>query len=139
MSESGQGSLTELARSIQTRNQQFQQELTEAAARVVSEPTTALARFEHARDQADRLEQDELELLAQMGDWGLQQIQQTNNSWKQNRLQILLGKTQVLIVLGRYDDAQSVIDSARLLITDSADPAAMMLDELEVTIIQAKA
>lgn len=139
MSASGEGSLTELARAIQTRNKQFQQELTEAVTQAASDPTTALARLDHSLDQADRLEQDELAFLAKIGDWGSQQIPQAQNSWKQNRLQILVVKAQVLTILGCYDDAQSVIDSARPLVDDPAHPGAAMLDELEVLIVQAKA
>jgi hypothetical protein len=138
MSATGAGPLTQLARSIQARNQQYQQELTAAALQAASNPAAALAVFEQCWSQADQLEKDELGLLVQMGAWGSQQLPQAQKSWKESRLQILVGKAQVLMLLGRYDDAQSAIESARSYLSDANHPAAAMLDELEITIIQAK-
>lgn len=138
MSATGESPLTQRARTIQMQNQQFQQELTGAALEASSNPTRALVRLDQCWVQADLLERDELAFLAQMGDFGTQQTPQAKNSWRENRLQILVGKARVLMILGRYGEAQSAVDSARMYIADPAHPASSMLDELEVLIMQAK-
>ena len=139
MSTSGEGPLTQLARSIQTDNHQFQQELTGAAGQAASDPAAALIRFNQCWAQTDNLEQREISFLGQMGDLGAQQVAVAKDSWRENRLQILAGKAQVLFLLGRYDEAQSAIDAARRYISGPAHPGATLLDQLEMAIIQAKA
>lgn len=138
MGTTGEGPLSQSARALQARSQQFQQELTEAAFQSSSDPAAALARLDRCWTEAGRLEQDELAFLAQMGEWGSQQVPRAKSSWMESRLQIALGKAQVLLILGRYDEAQSAIDSARLYIADPSHPAGAMLDQLEIAILQAR-
>ena len=125
MTASNEGPLTQLARDIQTRNQQFQQELTEAALQAASDPAAALLRLDHCWTEADKLEQDDPAFL--------------KISLNEDRVQILGLKAQVLWFLGRYDESQATITDARSRIADPSHPVSAMLDELEVAILQAKA
>ena len=122
--------LTQLALDLQRRNKDFQDNLTDAARQTASDPAAALPRFNQALIDADCLEQDELAFLTL-------QIQQMKTSWNVNRLQILIGKAQALLILGRYDESKAAIDGARSRIADPNQPASAILDELEVAIIQA--
>jgi hypothetical protein len=138
MSTADEGSLTLLAKAIQTQNQQFQKELTDTMLQAVSHPAAALARLNQCGDQIQQLEQSELGFLQRMGDWGAQQVSQAQGNWRETRLQIQAGKAQVLVLLGRYGEAQLAINAARPFVTDPNHPAGAMLDELEIAISQAK-
>src|ERR1035441_7633496 len=138
MSTEDEGSLTLLAKTIQTQNQRFQKELTDAMLEAGFNPAAALARLNQCGDQIQQLEKNELGFLPRMGDWGAQQLSQAQGSWRETRLQIQAGKAQVLVLLGRYGEAQQAINAARPLVTDPNHPAGAVLDELEITIFQAK-
>jgi hypothetical protein len=131
------GSLTEMAKALQARQQQFQQALASTASMTASEPASALTAVDRCWAEAASLEQSELGFLAQMGPFGTQQLSQAKASWADTRLQILLCRGQCLLRLGRLEDAQSTVDQARASITDPAHPASALLDDLEASIIQA--
>jgi hypothetical protein len=139
MSAGEQGTLTEKVRAIQARNQQFQHALTNAGMQALFDPNAALASLNECWSEADSLEEEELAFLQQSGDWGFQQMPQAKNSWSENRLQILIGKAQTLLVLARFEEAKSAIESARSYITDPQHMAASMLDQLEIAVLEAQA
>jgi hypothetical protein len=130
--------LTQRAESIAEQNRAFQRELTAAVSQVQTDAGTALARLEQCWKVAEKLEQDEVAFLEQMGEWGRQQIAQAKNSWKENRLQMLFAKAQRFLRQGNYDATQSTIDTARSYIPNAGHPAEAMLDQLEIMVIQAK-
>ncbi len=138
MSTPSEGPLTQLARSIQADNKRFQQELTAASLQASQNPGSALLGLNQCWNQIDNLEQREMAFLAQMGAFGTQQAASARDAWRQTRLQILIGKAQVLLILGRYDESQAAIDSARAHISGVFDPGAALLDQLEVAVIQAQ-
>lgn len=136
MSTTDEGGLKQLALDIQKRNRQFQQKLTEATLLVKSNPEQALVQLDQSWEEASQLEQDEFDFLGRMGDFGAQQIAATENSWREIRLQIQFAKAQSLVLVGKYEEAQSQINHARSDITDLTHPAALMLDELEINITE---
>ncbi len=136
MSTTEQNPLTQLSRSLQVDNQRFQQDLTGAFLQASQDPAAALLKFNQCWTQADTLEHRMLDFLAKMGDFGAQQTATEKDSWRANRLQILVGKAQVLVILARYDECQSAIDSARSYLAGSADDANSILDQLEIAILQ---
>lgn len=138
MSAPSPGPLTQLALSIQADNQRFQESLTHACSQAAQNPGAALAQLDRCWEESNGLESRELDFLAKMGDFGAQQVPQAKNSWRENRLQILVGKAQVLLLLGRYDEAQSAINLARMYTSGRADMGSSLLDQLEIAILQAR-
>lgn len=138
MSAEPQGPLTEQALSIQSDNKQFQQKLTQACSQASTNPAAALTDLDWCWQNAGALESKQLEFLVKMGDFGARQAPATKEGWRQNRLQALVGKTQALLMLGRYDHAQSTVDLARTLVSGPDEIAFSLLDQLEMSIVQAR-
>ncbi|MHB8267455.1 hypothetical protein [Bradyrhizobium sp.] len=127
-----EGSLTQRANEMAQRNRAFQMELTEAVTQVAVSPGTAVERLRKLLPEADAVEALENGFLQE-------QLAQAANIWAGNRLQILMAQAQALMVLGRFDEAgQAITEARKHLSGDITRWAAPALDELEVTISQAR-
>src|SRR5438270_13274704 len=118
-----EGPLTQMARQLQSRNQQFQTRTTAALSMVQFNPAGALAEFDWAERECEAVEQDRLRFDHAMDEnrtlvgvalkpEEAKTRQLLAASWVETRIQIQCGKIQALLLLSRHAEARALVDHA---------------------------
>lgn len=144
-----EGPLTQMARALQARDQQFQSRLTNAMYMVATNPAGALNEFAWAEQEYPAIDQQRVALDAAFDNFRTQAgIAMTPQEagmrsdmatmWHNAWFQVQCGKAQALIALQRLQEARSVIDYAMTkLVPQTAPQARSMLLQLRASVIMA--
>lgn len=129
-----EGPLTQMARQLKDRNDQFQSSLRDALFKIASDPESALRELTKCEGEMQALERDEQALLRHLGRSG-PDISQVHENWNGTRLQVLIAQANAFLLMAQFPQARKAVATAQALVRPgSNDPGKAMLDTLEAQI-----